>query len=266
MKPWSSRGEALARSLSDGVAQLLCWLTLVDVTFAELRSGERESRDKAPSQLTLDEAQFLFDQQEASSAHTDEKMRLLLTLSVSLAGFAVAFFKGPWGGWPLTVIVMLLLFSSALTLRALSVRTFALPAPSDESDKQKREISWALDLWSSAQQNRASHQVRVDQYRAASRLLVTALFVTVAVLAVRGGRSEGDTLAGHVDRVVGSLDRLGSRVSVERRSLAPGDSSDFIFNPLSHWSNATPPRKNCIARCCEGPISSFLGDRTRQDR
>lgn len=128
-------------------------------------------------------AEFLWTEQEAASAHTDEMTKQLLTLSSALVTVFITLLP-----WALLVLrfaaIAALLVSVVFCLQGFGVRRKSVPdTPYAMSEVGDRE--WTNDLITATGYNRGSHFHRVDLYRAAKRWFMLALLLVVLAAILR---------------------------------------------------------------------------------
>ncbi|SRR6266498_550697 len=180
--------ETLEKGLTyivDAVLMVLLWLALVPLRWRDVRLRKyNQVSSAAPAHpVALTQAEMLFKIEREDSAATDDKTRLLLTLTTSLATLALVFGGYVRPRWLFVVLVGLLVASVLLCLSVFEVRRgMMLPTPEDSSSED-RSSDWARDLMLSYYANRATHAFRVDRYRAALRYFRLALLLTPVLAA-----------------------------------------------------------------------------------
>jgi hypothetical protein len=150
----------------------------LDLSNIRDNSLDAEYSDVAALRLYASQARFLFEQQEAASGHTDDKVKQLLILSSSLATFIAAYA-------PLSIAWLALLplgSSICISIRNIHVRNYAIPEISDQRI-DAAEQQWCRDLITATEHNRASHAYRVRLYSAALRWFGFAI-VSFAILSL----------------------------------------------------------------------------------
>src|SRR6266498_696512 len=163
--------ETLEKGLTyivDAVLMVLLWLALVPLRWRDVRLRKyNQVSSAAPAHpVALTQAEMLFKIEREDSAATDDKTRLLLTLTTSLATLALVFGGYVRPRWLFVVLVGLLVASVLLCLSVFEVRRgMMLPTPEDSSSED-RSSDWARDLMLSYYANRATHAFRVDRYPA----------------------------------------------------------------------------------------------------
>lgn len=164
----------------------LLWIALVPLRWRDvrLRKYDRGIASAPDHDVAPAAAELLFKTEREDSAVTDEKTRLLLTLTTSLTTIALVFGGQVQPRWLFVGLVGLLIASVLLCLSVFEVRRgMMLPTPEDSSHRD-RSREWARDLMASYYANRATHAFRVDRYRAALRYFRLALLLTPVLAAL----------------------------------------------------------------------------------
>ncbi len=198
-------------------------------------------------ELDAESVKFVWNLQEAASAHTDDKFKLLLTLGSSLSTGILVITRGIESTMPWTYGIVALVFTAYLCLAALGVRTYWAPTPM----KRGAEADWIRDLYSCYLGNAEAQSLRVGLLRGARRWFLAALLlvgiagVTVkrgadprammmveeirasaALLAgnpaLRGAASAADSIELELRRLRVSVDRHVELREPERKSRARG--------------------------------------------
>ena len=242
------------KQVPDRFLYALCRLAAIDLRLSEV--GERTYRPiPATPAHDLDKAQaeFLFKMQREDSAHTDDKVKQLLTLSSSLATIILAFVRDvrPRG---LVVFVLAVLFACVyLCISVLEVRTGQTPTPGDAgqpSDDLDQE--WASDLTASLFANRRAQDYRVDRYRAAGRYFRLAFLLTPVLAWCTVPRPNTavvqqaalERAAKATEDIGRAVERLGAQVDSARTQGVPIRAPTPIVvrpAPGAVWQGATPP-------------------------
>lgn len=161
---------------------ILTRLARVHVTSAHIRERSYPPQGSLPlHDIDAAQAEFQYRLQREDSAHTDDKVKQLLTLSSALASVVVVFTGDVQPRLIVAIPMGLLLASVFLCLGALGVRTINAPTLEDMRRSDIKQ-QWAKDLLSSCFANRGRHAFRVDCYRAAARYFVLALLGTPVIL------------------------------------------------------------------------------------
>jgi len=151
----------------------------IDTTIDEAHDQKYPTMIIVPNHpIDPEQAEFLFKLQREDSAHTDDKVKQLLTLSSSLATVILVFARDVRPRWLVVVLLGLLVTTVFLCLSILGVRTFHVPVPEDSSNEELNSRVWARDIMVSYAGNKARHDFRVDRYRAAGRYFRLALLLT----------------------------------------------------------------------------------------
>lgn len=172
--------KKIPKAVLDILLLLAMWIVGVFVAFREVRGRSYTPQAVPKYPMDHDQVKILFDVSESASAHTDDKIKQLLTVSSSLATFVAVFSRATEPRWLGAVVVWLLLMAVVLCLSAFEVRREMVPVPEDK-DSDTNHVAWARDLLKSCYANRASHFFRVDQYRAATRYFMLALLCTLGL-------------------------------------------------------------------------------------
>jgi len=228
---------------------LLSRLARVHITWGELR--ERTYPVDALPQYHIDaqQAELLFNLQREDSAHTDEKVKQLLTLSASLAALIVAFARDVHPRWLLVLLLALLVACVYLCISIFDVRIEQTPKLED-ADGADAANQWAKDLAESRLANRARHQLRVDRFRAASRYFIAAFLLTPLVAYF--AQSKPDAVAAlrpTIDRMDTALERLGQRVdSLSIHGVTIHQDGIITVRPAPGTNWVAPPARSSRAQ------------------
>lgn len=257
--------DAALMRLYDALLFVLARLILVEVTWEEVKDSKRpwKAPTKVPEQVNASQAKFRLEQQQKSSTHTDEKVKQLLTLSVALNAFIVAFARGLGSAMLIGVMAFSLTASVFLCIGTLRVRPSAEPDLSDPSIDPE-EFAWAKDLILATQQEQLAHMYRVDLYRAARRWFLLAFAITPFIVALA---PKPDSSSAPASVNISNVTTGGSVQKEVRPSgaLNDGQLSPDSATPDTSGRVATPPASDTAPRSNVGPKQatpnpSALGD------
>ena len=158
------------------------------------------------------QAEFLYKQQREDSAHTDDKVKQLLTLSASLTTAIMVFTRDVEPRWLVAAVMGLLIACVFLCLSVLDVRTAMMPTLED-ARRDDLESEWARDLLQSCLDNRRRHAFRVDRYRAAGRYFNLALLLTPVITIFSVSRPDP------TEQVARAVARVEREISVQSERL-----------------------------------------------
>jgi len=184
------RLERWVARVLDGALFCLVRVVLVEPTWAELRERTYHvsGPPAPPGKISPAQARFIFEQEQLSDEHTDNKVRQLLTLTSALATLVSAIALSKFGRGVVALILIPLLATVYICLGGLlGVRVYHLPTASVERNEQE----WARDMLTATRLNRGASALRVDLYRAALRWFLLALIVApiaVGLEAAHAGR------------------------------------------------------------------------------
>jgi hypothetical protein len=223
--------EKLGTRVFDAVLMLLLYLALVPVEWKRVRLRSYPTPGTTPD-ATVEQAEFLFELQRDDSAHTDDKVKQLLTLSASLAGITLVFGQDVRPRWPFALLIGLLVAVGLLCVSVIGVRSGMVPTPVPGSGDEA-DIERARDLMQSYDANVAAHGYRADRYRAATRYFRLALILT-PVLALMMNPRPNPT-----QDLANSVQRLEHDGIVLRYQI--GRSPDSAARPVYVTPRATAP-------------------------
>jgi hypothetical protein len=110
----------------------LTWLVAVPASRDEIRARAYSPQGTMPlHDVDRAQAEFLYKQQREDSAHTDDKVKQLLTLSASLTTAIVVFTRDVEPRWLVAAVMGLLIACVFLCLSVLDVRTAMMPTLED---------------------------------------------------------------------------------------------------------------------------------------
>jgi hypothetical protein len=161
------------------------WMAAVPVRWEHVVERRKDYRGGERRTIDVTRATFVYEQGKLDSAHTDEKVRQLLSLSGILTPIAVVLVNSGRPGFAGWVVVGLLLMSVFLCLQNLEVRNEVRVTDESVSDDD-----WSWSLHDAAQWNAASHSFRVDAYRSARRYFLMALIMTPVAAGVSSRRAD----------------------------------------------------------------------------
>jgi hypothetical protein len=218
---------------------LLTRLALVTVSLRETRAEQYPVTTLVPNHaIDKGQAEFLFTTEREDSAHTDEKVKQLLTLSSSLAAVILVFARDVRPRWIIVLLLALLVVTVFMCVGVFGVRTVNLPTVEDAA-KDDNDGTWAKDVIRSYAENEARHAFRVDRYRAAVRYFLLALVLTPVAAAFTASRPEPGS------KVVAALNRIDSSVQsvhVDIYSLRRGTLSNPAAAAVDQRSSANSKR------------------------
>lgn len=257
------RLDDAATAIYDLLLFLLARVALVAVTLAEVRRNSRlaAAAPTIPSRIRPAQARFHFDQIQESSKHTDEKVKQLLTLSVALNAFLVAFARALGGGALVFTVALGLTACVFLCVGTLRVRSSALPDLQDALS-DPGEHGWARDLVAAAQHQRLSHLYRVDLYRAARRWFVLALTLALAIVAAAPRDASPPPVKVEITHVIGDTAGRGRQEdegAIDERGPAAAGRVEAVRDLVRSDSPAVLPRTG-------QPAAKPEDDTTRADR
>ena len=203
------RLHTLVEASSDAITWALLRLVFVpEAGWRELRKwrddgvthGDVDTSAEPPEWREFDReaVTFLWNLEEDASEHTDDKLKLLLTLSASLGTGVVVVTRGTDSAVPWAIGAAALVVTAYLCLAALTVRTYWTPTATKDVG------NWIRDIYSCYLGNQEAHQLRVGLLRGARRWFLVAM-VSVGL--------SGVTTRHHADRVADALEALNRSVA-----------------------------------------------------
>jgi hypothetical protein len=168
----------------------------------------------------LDEkaVRFVWDLQEQASAHTDDKVKVLLTLSASLSTGVLVITRGTDATVPWTYGIAAFACAAYLCLAGLGVRTYWSPTPT----KRDEGGDWVRDLYSCYLGNSEAQVLRVGLLRGARRWFLVG-FVLVGLAGVTARRRPDQAVA-VLSEIGSSAGSLAADVSALRGASGTADS------------------------------------------
>jgi hypothetical protein len=230
--------QASKLPLVDWLLFALTRLAGVKVSIAETRNEKYPTTTATPAyRVDPKHAEFLFKIEREDSAYTDDKVKLLLTLSSSLAAIILVFARDVSPRFFVVIVLALLVAAVFLCVGVFRVQTVNLPTV-EEADSSGRDAVWSADLMKSYAENEARHAFRVDRYRAAGRYFQLALLLTPVAAAFTSPRP--DPAAG----VISSLSRIDTTIQRFRVSVDSLWQQDIALEqPRQMGSNQSVPRR-----------------------
>ena len=113
------------------------------MTLRRMRIFHRENTIRRGSSTVRKVCLFLFNLKEDASAHTDDKVKLLLTLSASLSTLVLLLARNVTGGFPWAWSLVALAAAAILCLMHFGVRTYWEPDPVQNAQGGE----WASQLY-----------------------------------------------------------------------------------------------------------------------
>jgi hypothetical protein len=169
----------------DVLVFILARIVLVFVAFSEVRKQSRRPGERStqlPERVAPEQAKFDHQHQEASSAHTDDKVKQLLTLATAVNTLVLAYASR------VGVRLLLLAIATALTgtvflcVSILGVRNAARPEFTDATNDAEQH-EWARSLAVATEFSMRAHIYRVDIFRAARRWFLLAFILALVAIA-----------------------------------------------------------------------------------
>ncbi|HEY4320936.1 MAG TPA: hypothetical protein VGM77_07095 [Gemmatimonadales bacterium] len=220
--------ESVGTWVWDALLFVLLWLALVPLPWrwVRIRGYEGDSALIPSGPTATDAAEFAYLRQRENSGATDDKAKLLLTLSSSLATIVVTFGHDARPRWLFVTVVSALVASVILCISVFGVRTGMEPIPEKNADDPKGE-QWSKDVLRSAGVNQQEHRYRTDRYRAATRyfrLALVTMLVTTALISP--STSPSQTVANAIERLRLQLDSTAAKVRMTVPTAANGAAPD----------------------------------------
>ncbi len=176
-----------------------------------------------PESVDSAQAESLFKIGQEDSAATDDKVKQLLALSASLATIALVFGRDTRPPWLFACLVAALVAVVFLCVSVFEVGTITRPTAEDNTTEKHKQ--WGRDVLRSYYANRATHNFRTDEYRAAHRYFRLAL-LSLILLAVLAERKPD--LSREIAQALQRIEHLGLRL---RESSTPG--GDVRSTPIT---------------------------------